>query len=131
MMHVIITAAAMNQLARDLAFEWAADNIRVNIVAPGFTDMPAVESIPVDMKRLIEDRIPLRRFADAAEIARVFAFLCMPAASYITGAVITADGGMTIHASPFPCASVKPSPPTSSSLTTTQTDTDNSHQAES
>jgi NAD(P)-dependent dehydrogenase (short-subunit alcohol dehydrogenase family) len=64
------------------------------------------QPMPAYAKQSIEDRIPLRRFADAPEIARAAVFLCMPAASYITGATITADGGLTAHASPFPCPQV-------------------------
>ena len=57
----------------------------------------------IEVKRSIEDRIPLHRFADAIEIAHVVAFMCMPSASYVTGTIITVDGGMSMHNSPFAC----------------------------
>ena len=52
---------------------------------------------------MLKERIPLRRFADSSEIAHVVAFMCMPSASYITGTIITVDGGMSTHLSPFAC----------------------------
>ena len=60
--------------------------------------------MPIEVKGLVEDRIPLHRFADAIEIAHVVAFVCMPSASYITGTILTVDGGMSTHISPFACA---------------------------
>ena len=59
--------------------------------------------MPIEVKRTMEERIPLRRFANASEIANVVAFMCMPGASYMTGSVVTVDGGMSTHVSPFAC----------------------------
>ena len=91
------TKGAMNQLTRSLAVEWAKDNVRVNCVAPGGvrTDIAGSSGIKLDPEVA---RVPLHRMGEPEEIALLVAFLCMPAASYITGQVICADGGRTIAA---------------------------------
>jgi len=89
----------MNQLTRSLAAEWARDRIRVNCVAPGLvmTDMTKAVDPEVVEKELLQ-KVPLRRTGETVEIASVVAFLCMPAASYVSGQVICVDGGRTIAA---------------------------------
>jgi NAD(P)-dependent dehydrogenase (short-subunit alcohol dehydrogenase family) len=84
-------------LTRSLAIELAPRQIRVNALAPGYTDtdMPAaVINDPYLMERVLR-RIPLRRFADPSEIASGVLFLASAASSYMTGAVLTLDGGFT------------------------------------
>lgn len=96
--------AAINQYVRSLALELAPRNILVNAVAPGFVDTPM--SI-VDGTNELEGEwfrrnyveghhLPLRRAARPEEIAGVIFFLAGPDSSYITGQVITVDGGLTI-----------------------------------
>ncbi|KAL7585981.1 hypothetical protein Lser_V15G44199 [Lactuca serriola] len=95
-------AAAMNQLAKNLACEWAKDNIRSNGVAPGCTRTPLVESLlnSEEFLNTMVSRIPLKRVAEANEVSSVVAFLCMPAASYITGQTILVDRGFSINGFP-------------------------------
>lgn len=90
---------AINQLTKNLACEWASDNIRVNCVAPWYTKTSLVEKLLED-KEFVEkilDRTPLKRLAEPHEVSSLVAFLCLPAASYITGQVISVDGGMTVN----------------------------------
>lgn len=83
-------------LTRTLALEWARFNINVNCVAPGGVHTPMTESIPEKIRSTLVDRIPFKRWADPDEIAAVHAFLASDDASYITGQVIWADGGVTL-----------------------------------
>ncbi|KAG9448744.1 hypothetical protein H6P81_008709 [Aristolochia fimbriata] len=93
------TKGAINQLTKNLACEWAKDNIRTNCVAPWFTKTPMVAQIleNEEMGRAVIAHTPLRRVAEPEEISSVVAFLCMDAASYITGQVIAVDGGFTVN----------------------------------
>lgn len=91
--------SAVVGLTRTLAAEWGPHGLRVNAIAPGFVDTPmmrsGLDSGALDEQRLLA-RIPLRRLGDAEDIGGVAAFLASPDARYITGAVITVDGGLTI-----------------------------------
>ncbi|KAL3522176.1 hypothetical protein ACH5RR_015010 [Cinchona calisaya] len=93
------TKGAINQLTRNLACEWAKDNVRVNCVAPWFIRTPLVEDWlnANDNLKKIESRTPMRRIGEPEEVASVVVFLCLPAASYISGQVVTVDGGMTVN----------------------------------
>ncbi|XP_058736965.1 tropinone reductase homolog At5g06060-like [Vicia villosa] len=91
---------AINQCAKNFALEWAKDNIRTNVVAPGPVVTSLLESI---MKHPEAENVwgdvlshtPISRVGEAKEISALVAFLCLPAASYITGQIIAADGGFT------------------------------------
>jgi Tropinone reductase 1 len=89
--------AALIQLSRHLAVEWAPHNIRVNTVSPWFTSTPLIKGIMEDPKRLdaIISKTPLRRVAEPSEVAAAVAFLAMDGASYITGHNLSVDGGAT------------------------------------
>jgi tropinone reductase I len=90
--------AALSQLTRALAVEWAPDRIRVNVVDPWFTRTPLTEGVlgqPAVAGPIVV-RTPLGRVAEPEEIASVIAFLCLPAASYVTGQSLAVDGGMSI-----------------------------------
>ncbi|CAN6381950.1 unnamed protein product [Urochloa humidicola] len=93
-----MTKGAMNQLTRSLAIEWARDGIRVNCVAPGGvkTDISSDKTIDPELVKKEMARLPMGRIAEPEEVASMVAFLCMPAASYMTGQVICIDGGRTI-----------------------------------
>ena len=89
------TKAAINQLTRYLAVEWAKDNIRVNAVAPWYIKTPLTEKYVTknDYMNKILTRTPLKRIGEPEEVAAAAAFLVMPASSYITGEIIAVDGG--------------------------------------
>jgi NAD(P)-dependent dehydrogenase (short-subunit alcohol dehydrogenase family) len=97
--------AAITQLTRGLAVELAPQNILVNAVAPGFVDTPM--SVKADGRNELDSEwfkdnyikyghLPLKRAACPSEVAGVAYFLAGPDASYITGSVLTVDGGLTI-----------------------------------
>ena len=91
------TKAALEQIARGLAQEWAKDGIRVNNVAPGFIRTPLTTALHSNENfiRQLESQVMLKRFGEPEEIASLIAFLTLPAASYITGQTFVADGGVT------------------------------------
>ena len=93
-----ISKAADFALARNLAVEWGPKNVRVNCIAPGLVKTDFARALWEDEKALERRNraTPLRRIGAPDEIGGVAAFLASPAASFITGQVIVADGGVTI-----------------------------------
>jgi NAD(P)-dependent dehydrogenase (short-subunit alcohol dehydrogenase family) len=89
--------AAMLHFTRTIAREWASAGIRSNAIAPGWIDTPLNEALRAmpETNQAILDSIPMGRWGRPEEIAAAALFLCSPAASFITGAVLVADGGQT------------------------------------
>jgi Tropinone reductase 1 len=90
-----MTKAALQQLTRNLAVEWAEDGVRVNAVAPWYirTRRTSGKLADADYYEEVIDRTPMRRIGEPEEVASAVTFLCLPAASYITGECIAVDGG--------------------------------------
>lgn len=86
---------AINQITRSLALTYAHDNIRVNAVAPGYVDTPILASVPKEMKDAMANQLPIGRLGKDVEIASLICYLLSDEASFITGAIISIDGGFT------------------------------------
>ena len=89
--------AAVHQLTKSLAAEWAPHGIRVNAIAPGYVK---TEMAPVDEPQFRQhwiDDVPMKRYATPEEIAPSVVYLASDAASFTTGTVLVADGGYTLH----------------------------------
>ena len=90
-----MTKAALHQLTKNLAVEWADDGIRVNCVAPWYIRTSRSAPVLADPAYLEEvlERTPMGRIGEPEEVAAVVAFLALPASSYVTGECIAVDGG--------------------------------------
>jgi NAD(P)-dependent dehydrogenase (short-subunit alcohol dehydrogenase family) len=97
--HVCAAKAGVDMLTRTLAMEWGPQGVRVNSIAPGAVDetegMSRLVPTP-EIRKMVTNAIPLRRFATKDEIADLALFLCSDAAQYITGTVIVCDGGQSL-----------------------------------
>lgn len=84
-------------ITRNLAREWARYNIRVNAVAPGYARTPMTQFL-MEQEKIYNSfikRIPLRRLCTAADVAQAVFFLISEASAFITGHILTVDGGQT------------------------------------
>ena len=101
-----MSKAALNQMTRGLACEWARHHIRVNAVTPWMTMTPlleeAVKQNPSQLDK-VKQCTPMHRLAEASEIAAAVVFLLLPASSYITGQILGVDGGLTAQGFDGPC----------------------------
>lgn len=90
------TKGAIEALTRSLAVEVAASGVRVNGIAPGVVATDMMRCFSEEECALIQEDIPVQRFAQAHEIASVIKFLCSDQASYMTGQIVKVDGGFLI-----------------------------------
>jgi 3-oxoacyl-[acyl-carrier protein] reductase len=89
---------ALNSFTRALAAELASRNVTVNAIAPGFIETDMSEAVRNKAGDLIKKMIPMRRLGQPEDVARVAVFLAGPEAAYVTGQVLTVDGGLTLGA---------------------------------
>src|SRR5262245_1042604 len=87
---------AVNAFTRALAVELARKNVTVNAVAPGFIETDMSQTVRNLAGDRIKKAIPMRRFGQPEDIAKVVVFLAGPDAAYVTGQVITVDGGLSL-----------------------------------
>lgn len=83
-------------LTKSAAKELGSRGITVNVVAPGLIETEMTDKLPESAKEAMKEQIPLKRAGTAREVAEVVAFLASERADYITGQVISVDGGMAI-----------------------------------
>ena len=88
--------AGLIGFTKALAREVASRSITVNAVAPGFIETDMTNGLAADLKQKVMGQIPLERFGKPEDIANAVAFLASDAAAYITGHVLTVDGGLTM-----------------------------------
>ena len=93
-----MSKAAGHHLVRNLAAEWGPKNVRVNAIAPGLIKTEFARALWEDPRRAAErvSNTPLRRLGEPRDIGGIAVFLASPAAAFITGQCIVADGGVTI-----------------------------------
>ncbi len=97
--HYNVSKAGVHHMTRSLAAEWGSRGVRVNAIAPGFIDTPmnayAIREAP-EMAGMWLANTPMARFGQIDEIAAVALFLASDASSFMTGAIVAADGGYTL-----------------------------------
>jgi 3-oxoacyl-[acyl-carrier protein] reductase len=91
----VAAKAGVIGLTKSLAHEFGSRNIRVNAVAPGYIETDMTAALPEALKNQYLERIPLRRFGGAGEVAKVVSFLASDASAYVTGQVVAVDGGLS------------------------------------
>jgi len=93
----VAAKGAMNALTRQHATEWAKHGITVNAISPTFVRTPQVESLLADetFRQGLIARIPLGRIADPDDLVGAALFFCSDASAFVTGQVLTLDGGLT------------------------------------
>lgn len=84
-------------LTKAAAVDYAADGIRVNAVLPGPIATPFTADLPQEIKDQLTSLTPIRRFAQAEEVAEAVVWLCSDAASYMVGAALAVDGGVVAY----------------------------------
>ncbi len=92
----VASKCAVIGMTKVWARELGPKGIRVNAVAPGFIETDMTANLPDQVKRMILERTPLGRFGRPEDVANVYLFLASDEASFINGAVISVDGGITI-----------------------------------
>jgi len=109
MAHSVAARSGVEAMARTLAIEWASRGIRVNCVAPGYVASSGLRRYPagLGLMETMKSQVPMKRLATCEEIAWAVTWLASPAAAYVTGQVLTIDGGKELWGDYWPI----PDPP--------------------
>jgi glucose 1-dehydrogenase len=97
--HYCAAKAGLDMLTKTMALELATERVRVNSIAPGAIQTPINQNVwgdPAMLQDLLR-KIPVARMGQTEEVAACVAFLCSDEASYVTGAILYVDGGMTLY----------------------------------
>ena len=86
--------AGMISMYKSLALEVSQRNININLIAPGFIESPMTDKLNESQKKLIMDKIPMKKFGSPSDIANIALFLASNQSSYITGQTFHVNGGM-------------------------------------
>ncbi|MFT9847254.1 3-oxoacyl-ACP reductase FabG [Aneurinibacillus sp. REN35] len=90
------TKAGVIGLTKTWAKELGGKGITVNAVAPGYIRTPMLDNVPEKVLDMMRRKVPVQRLGEAEDIARAYLFLASPYSSYINGAVLSVDGGLTL-----------------------------------
>ncbi len=90
----VATKAGVIGMTKSFAKEFGSRGVRVNAIAPGFIETPMTDALSDEVKKQYESTIPLQRFGQVEDIANAVAFLSSDLSNYITGQVISVNGGM-------------------------------------
>ena len=97
MAHSVAARAGIIYLSKTLAIEWAPLGVRINCIAPGIIETAALDNYPEAVRqKLRHDANPQRRTVDPREVAEACAMAAAPTMSFLTGEVITIDGGQQL-----------------------------------
>jgi citronellol/citronellal dehydrogenase len=91
--HTCAARAGVIHASKTVAVEWAPLGVRVNCVAPGIIETPGMQVYPEDVRRDFAATNPMKRFGQVEDIANAVCFLAGPSAGFVTGEVLTVDGG--------------------------------------
>ncbi|MEV6119984.1 glucose 1-dehydrogenase [Streptomyces sp. NPDC052077] len=91
-----VSKAGVHHMTKSLAAEWAPHSVRVNAIAPGYTKTEISDIDRPEYRHYWIDEVPMRRYAQASEIAPAALYLASPASSFVTGEVLVVDGGYTL-----------------------------------
>lgn len=90
------TKAGIIGMTKTLARELGKYNITVNAVAPGFIATDMIATVPEKVIAIMKEKVPLKKLGTPEDVAAVYAFLASDEAQFVSGAIISVDGGLTI-----------------------------------